>query len=75
MMTLQATQSASTVTVQIIRAFSIAGDIQPVGAIVELDDNLARDLMNTNKVQAYTAPAPEPEPKPKPAAKGKKDAP
>jgi hypothetical protein len=71
MMTMQATQSSPIVTVQVIRAFTIAGDIQAVGAIVDMDENLARDLMNTNKVQAYTAPEPEP----KPAARAKKDAP
>lgn len=47
-----------TVHLEVLRAFWLAGSVQPVGARVEVSSSLATDLVNAHK--ARLVPAPEP---------------
>jgi hypothetical protein len=46
--------------VRAIRAHYVGGQIQPIGAVYEIGDALARELFTAGRVEMVTAPVPVP---------------
>jgi len=46
--------------VRVIRAHYVGGQIQPIGAVYEIGDALARELFTAGRVEMVTAPVPVP---------------
>lgn len=60
----------STVFLKLTSAVALAGAVKAAGSIVEVDEDLAVNLLNRGKAEPATAedaPAPEPEPETEPA--------
>jgi hypothetical protein len=49
-----------TVHLEVLRAFWLAGSVQPVGALVQVAPGLAADLVNAQKARPVPAPGAPP---------------
>lgn len=56
-MLMQAPPAPSTTRIAVVRAFSIAGEVHPVGAEIDVPNALAIELVALNKAAVVATPA------------------